>query len=443
MGGLEGTAPGVPGRGQQRGGAARKNAGAPEGRRDAGALIDAVFPDTGSNDGGESSSDLQSVLATGVRDVVRRTAARQVGAWIGRLGDGAPVLAALHQKQGDPPKLTPEQFEALRRLRRATDLGEPRIDPCLTALAQETGLAAAAPLYHSDAEPDGSDPELAMGALLLGGPEEPPGRVRPRTLAMLGEVAAKLRGPLSTVHALARIDELDDEIGRLDRLAALGDLLTEIVHEVRNPLVSVKTFLQLLPERLDDPDFHRDFRLVVSDEVARLERLLDSVLRHGAPRENGPADDTASVRETFETVSNLIGHRARERGIGLERPDDEAALQVAIAADALRQVVLNLTLNALDATSSGGVVRLRARASAAADGRWVEIAVEDEGEGISGDARARIFEPFYSTRSDRPGGLGLAISKRLVEEAGGHIAVDSSPTGGARFAIRLPAARTP
>jgi signal transduction histidine kinase len=260
---------------------------------------------------------------------------------------------------------------------------------------------------------------------------------------MLGEVATSLRGPLSTVQALRRIGELDQEIGRLDRLAALGDLLTEIVHEVRNPLVSVKTFLQLLPDRLDDPDFHQDFRLVVSDELARLERLLDSVLRHGAPQDAGLRSDTTSVGESFETVSNLIGHRARERGVTLERPDDDTALQVGITADALRQVVLNLTLNALDATPSGGVVRLRAHAIAAADGRWVEIAVEDEGDGIPDDARAHIFEPFYSTRSQRPGGLGLAISKRLVEEAGGSIHVDSGSAGGARFAIRLAAARTP
>jgi signal transduction histidine kinase len=107
----------------------------------------------------------------------------------------------------------------------------------------------------------------------------------------------------------------------------------------------------------------------------------------------------------------------------------------AIAEDALRQVLLNLVLNALDATPRGGDVRLLARGL----GRAVEIAVEDRGPGVPRALRRRVFEPFFSTRTDRPGGLGLAIARRLVEEAGGTIAITDRPEGGSRFRVRLPA----
>jgi signal transduction histidine kinase len=96
-------------------------------------------------------------------------------------------------------------------------------------------------------------------------------------------------------------------------------------------------------------------------------------------------------------------------------------------------VVLNLSLNAIDATPSGGCVRLRAHRSK----DHVVIIVEDEGPGISPELASKLFEPFVSTKEDRPGGLGLAITRRIVEEAGGTIEVAPRPQGGSAFTIRL------
>jgi signal transduction histidine kinase len=279
-----------------------------------------------------------------------------------------------------------------------------------------------------------------MGVLAAGGPDDPPGRVRPRTLAQLEQSAASLAGPLATADALSRIARLDDEVRWLDRRAALGELVAEVVHEVRNPLVSVKTFLQLLPTRLDDTEFLTDFRLVVVEEMVRLERLLDSVLRHAGPEsEEGAAPGTAVV-DAFAITLQLLGHRARERRIELSQATEGHSVDVAMRRDALRQILLNLTLNALDATPAGGRVRLRARAMDGADGRFVEIRVDDEGEGIPDSERERIFDAFYSSRGQRPGGLGLAITRRLVEEAGGAIRVGAGERGGACMTLRLPAA---
>ncbi|MEE8476235.1 MAG: ATP-binding protein, partial [Myxococcota bacterium] len=108
--------------------------------------------------------------------------------------------------------------------------------------------------------------------------------------------------------------------------------------------------------------------------------------------------------------------------------------RAAVSEDRLRQVVLNLALNAIDATPTGGAVLLRGRAA----GSSLELIVADQGPGISPDLRSRVFEPFFTSRSDRPGGLGLAISRRIAEEAGGSIQIADGATGGAEFRVLLP-----
>jgi signal transduction histidine kinase len=260
--------------------------------------------------------------------------------------------------------------------------------------------------------------------------------VRPRTLAALAAAARRLEAPGAAAAALSRLGRLDEEVRRLDRLAALGDLVAEVVHEVRNPLVSVKTFLQLLPQRIDDPEFRVRFFDVVTNELRRIERLLDVVLEHARPRGPQGVEAAAAVGPVLTSVARLLTHRALERGVQIEIETGEALPAAQLGEDRLRQVLLNLALNAIDATPTSGKVRLAARATPTG----VELTVEDQGPGIPPELRPRIFEPFFSTKRDRPGGLGLTISRRIVEESGGSIAVDDGPGGGAVFRVGLPAA---
>ncbi len=422
--------------GGERGGAGGTRR--PAARRSVSALIDAVFsaaPETTPETDADTDADLQSVLASAVGDLARRTAAPRVCAWLTRDGEPPLIAAARWTTPGEPSVPAPGVLTALRGRRQPCDLGAPGVDPAIGRFAHGAELSAAIAVAPSETDVA----EAAPVVLALGGPDDPPGRVRPRTLAMLEDVASRLRGPLATQLSMSRMARLDEAVQSLDRRAALGELVAEIVHEVRNPLVSVKTFLQLLPSRLDDREFLEDFRQVVIDEVARLERLLDSVLQHSRPNDGDEANGTACVGEAFERVARLLDHRASERRVRLERPVEANAPQVAMSRDALRQVVLNLTLNALDAAPAGGTVRLDARSRSGSDGRWVEIRVEDDGPGIAPADRRRIFETFYSTRADRPGGLGLAISRRLVETAGGSIRAGEAEGGGAAISVRLPA----
>jgi len=230
-----------------------------------------------------------------------------------------------------------------------------------------------------------------------------------------------------------RCAELPAAMG-LERLSHLGMLVTEVVHEVRNPMVALKTFLNLLPNQLDDRALCADFLEIAKQELQRIERLLDTLLSYSQPARLEVAPK-ACVEEAMRVVELLLSYRANERGVRLEVEHQPVNGLAAITPDALRQILLNLVLNAIDATPSGECVTLRAEP----DARWITLCVEDSGQGVPAECRERIFEPFFTTNSHRPGGLGLGISRRLVEAAGGHLTLADRPEGGSSFRIRLPA----
>jgi signal transduction histidine kinase len=367
---------------------------------------------------GTSIRDLQTLLSDAVQRVQQISEATTVAAWTLR-ETGEPYVAAA-AFSGDPP-VTPDasDFRSLAKLPGLT-----RLDGSsdLIAIAQRHRFSVAVPISceHGDAV-----------AVLLLGPETP----RPRILGQLKREAHRLQAPLATALAVARIERADRDVHLLNRLASLGALSTEIAHEIRNPLVSMKTFLQLLPERWGDPEFSDSFLALVTDELRRMERLLDVIIEHARPdgetADHRPADVSAAIDANLA----LLEHRASKREVRLESKIPSDLPSVTLGEDHLRQVLLNLLLNAIDATFPGGRVVLSAKRV----GNSVELSVSDEGPGVPTELRSEIFEPFYSTRSDNAGGLGLAITRRIVQDAGGEIRVSDRDAGGAEFAVRLAA----
>lgn len=384
---------------------------------------------------GELLPDFQSLLAGTLRSLAEATRSTRVGAWARRPSGEPYVVAAAFRDAPSPEPPDTASLEALEAVwdaGRPVDLGADGPGTPLSVIGVRHGFSAAAPLISTDHE------RIAM--LLLGGPMDPAGAVRPRTLAALEGAIARLRSPAMAAVARARLSRLDEDVCRLDRLASLGDLLAEVAHEIRNPLVSLKTFMQLLPDHLDDPEFHEDFRKVVTEELHRMERLLNTLLGHARPASESArtrdSGDSANLVETFESMQRLLQQRATERGVKLESNLDDALPAPAISEDALRQILLNLILNALDAAPPRTSIVLWAEQ---VEPTLLEFSIEDSGPGVPLRLRPRLFEPFFSTRSGA-GGLGLAISKKLAEDVGGSIRVEDSELGGARFCVGLPIA---
>ena len=405
--------------------------------------------------------DLQTLLADAVQRIRNATFAEFTVAWALR-ADGAPYVAAAAFVGADCPDAPDAASFALAAgLSGATDLSDRGIQPELRDLARSYQFHAAAPVASSNG--------AVLAILLLRAPDSKPVRntrrasresvVAPRLLTQLDSAARSLSGPLSAALAAGRLYALDDRVRHLDRLAALGQLTAEIAHEVRNPLVSMKTFVQLLPERNGDPEFLDQFCGVVGDEIARLERLLDTLIAFGSPElrssetersELGspepaegpspkdwqltkPESPTARLTVAIESVARLLQHRANLCGVVLEITAPTDLPLILMAPDSLLQVVLNLAMNAIDASPRGETVRLEGRT--AQDG--VELLVTDAGPGIPDELRDRIFEPFFSPRPGHTGGLGLAISRCIVEDAGGAIDIENLPERGARFRVLL------
>ena len=365
--------------------------------------------------------DAHSLLAASLARLRERTRCEIAVAWA-LAEDGAPAVAAA--ASDDAPGLAPTaaEFEAAIRLPGACALLASDSHPTLRGLAARHGLAAAAPVTSADGR--------VLAVLLTGAPNAAP--ARPRELAALTAAARRLALPLAAAEAERRLARIDTDVRQLDRLAAMGRLTQEMAHEVRNPLVSVKTFLQLLPERQGDPDFTTRFLAVVSGELERTLRLLDLVIDY--PRLPFAPEEPARLAATIETVLELLAPYARQRGVALAAAQPNPAASVALGEDGLRQVLLNLLLNAIDATPRGAAVSVAARAVPGA----VELVVSDAGSGVAPALRERVFEPFFTTRGAHHGGIGLAIARGLVEQAGGRIRVRAASGGGAAFVVVLP-----
>jgi len=221
-----------------------------------------------------------------------------------------------------------------------------------------------------------------------------------------------------------------------ERLAAIGKMAAHVTHEIRNPLSSIGLNIELLEEELAKasvPGEAKSLLDAITREVERLGHLSEEYLRVARlPSPRMEADDAATaVREVVVFARPEI-----ERAGCTVTFDARANLPPALFDESqLRQALLNLLRNAREAMPSGGAIDVRV----GAEGMSVFIDVDDRGGGIPEDIRARVFDPFFSTKGEGTG-LGLAITRQIVEAHGGTIACDPRDGGGTRFRISLPIA---
>src|SRR6202162_173430 len=263
-------------------------------------------------------------------------------------------------------------------------------------------------------------------------------------------------GALMVLTDVTAIKRLELQIRRSDRLASLGTLSAGMAHEIKTPLVSLKTFAQLLPERYQDSDFRDTFSNLIGHEIDRIDSLVNQLLRFARPAK--PILKPLHAHEVLEKALTLVGHRLYQKDIKLERLWQADVDTIRGDADQLEQVFLNFFLNAMDAMKTQG--ELSVTTEIRADEHWVNprayangesngngqapeallISIRDTGEGIKTEDIPHVFDPFFTTK-DYGTGLGLSVVHGIIQEHGGQIEVESELQKGTVFHILLPLVR--
>lgn len=232
------------------------------------------------------------------------------------------------------------------------------------------------------------------------------------------------------------LHQLQKELIRSERMAAVGQLAAGLSHEIDNPIGIILGFAELMADDLPDGDPRREDLNTIIEESRRCKRIVRGLLDFSRPPALGvaPTDINRVLADTVEAA----GSQRVFKGVAILLSLSDGLPQMQADPDRLRQVFMNLLLNAAQAMPGGGRVELRS--SYDAGKHAVRVEFKDTGPGIPPEDIDRIFEPFFTTK--RPGegtGLGLAICVRLLEEQGGNIEVESRPGDGARFTVTLPA----
>lgn len=261
--------------------------------------------------------------------------------------------------------------------------------------------------------------------------------------------SGEMLGALMVLTDITAVKRLEQQIRRSDRLASLGTLSAGMAHEIKNPLVSIKTFAQLLPERYQDSDFRETFSNLIGHEINRIDSLVNQLLRFARPAK--PLLKPMHVHDVLEKSLMLVGHRLYQKEIKLSRVWNAEVDTIRADADQLEQVFLNFFLNAMDAMKRGGELTVATEIQSVEE--WMaplgagheadellRITVQDDGEGIKSEDIAHVFDPFFTTK-DYGTGLGLSVVHGIIQEHGGQIEVESEPTKGTSFHILLPLVR--
>jgi signal transduction histidine kinase len=258
------------------------------------------------------------------------------------------------------------------------------------------------------------------------------------TSALRDDATGAVLGALAVFSDLTKLKALEAEKRRAERLASFGALASGIAHEIKNPLVAIRTFAELLPDRFVDSDFREDFSKVVVGEIDRIDGLVSRLrgIASPSPAPVGPVD----IREPLEDTLLLARARLEQTRTRVNRRFDASSFHVAIEVGQLKQLFLNLLLNALEAMRSDGELSICLSNKSDSAGDWIVAAISDNGPGIPEQARSHVFEPFFTTK-EGGSGLGLAICRGIVDANRGSIRIESNQSAqGTTIVVELPAA---
>jgi signal transduction histidine kinase len=225
-------------------------------------------------------------------------------------------------------------------------------------------------------------------------------------------------------------------IRRADRLASLGTLTAGLAHEIRNPLVAIKTLTQLLPERLDDEEFRDQFLKIAAGEVDRISSLVTELLEFARPSD--PKLELEDVNAILDGMILLVSTETKKKQINIAKHYSPDLTPVQVDREQIKQVFLNILLNAIEATQENGKIVVKTRSFIKPGGEpYAQIEFTDTGCGIPSEYLEDIFNPFFTTKSTGSG-LGLSISNQIIQDHRGYIDVESQIGKGSSFFINLP-----
>jgi CheY-like chemotaxis protein len=211
-----------------------------------------------------------------------------------------------------------------------------------------------------------------------------------------------------------------------------------VAHEIKNPLVAIRTFAELLTERYDDEEFREDFSKVVIREIARIDDLVGRLrgLAATTPPQTGRVDIREPIRETLALLRAQLEQSHMTAHCDFEHPSPFVAVDEA----QLKQLFLNLLLNSIEAMGDGGAINVRVSGKDLHGSSWIVVRVSDTGPGIPESVRTHIFDPFFTTKPTGQGtGLGLSVVHGIVRGHGGTINAYSEPEKGTVFHVYFPA----
>ena len=231
--------------------------------------------------------------------------------------------------------------------------------------------------------------------------------------------------------------KINEELVRSAKMASLGQLSATVAHEIRNPLTAVKMRLYSLRNQLkNDADFKEDM-LVIDEEINRLEGIIKNFLDFARPPELKM--EICDISKILDSVINLVKSKAEYSNIRIENRIEAALPEIEADKEQIRQVFLNIMLNAIDAMPEGGIIELAAffNSRDKKQNGLLKVEIKDTGQGMGSDLKNKLFEPFITTK-EQGTGLGLFIASRIVKLHKGDIRIDSTFGKGTRVTVELP-----
>jgi PAS domain S-box-containing protein len=233
----------------------------------------------------------------------------------------------------------------------------------------------------------------------------------------------------------ARLRQLEQRQRQMEKLAALGQLAAGVAHEINNPLAGMRNAFELIKSSLSREHEHYELLELIDREIERISAIIHQMYQLYRRSPQQPA--TFSLSRIIGEVTYLLESQAQKLGVKLQWRGSDDPLEVVLAEGEVKQILYNLIRNAIQASPAGETVVVAARQ----EGSEIAVSVEDHGLGIASDVTARIFDPFFTTKQAGPEGgmgLGLSVSRSLIDAMGGRIEVSSEEGKGSMFTAIFP-----